>query len=201
MFEGWRDEKLFEKAMEKVPSKYSSLKDSLKDIGTCFGNGTKSMAQLTPLLKLACRESWIVSDNDAPAKNMKKEYEKNHGYGFWKTYQDIDPELKVMTGEDFVKTEPILKILNKIKEENQYQKDITDTDFSSNPKGKLFVINKWLIDNGVTEQKNREEIIDSVKQTLFDELKYTQIEEYYYDFLIKVVNMINTPIVKTGTPD
>jgi len=190
LFEGWLDEKLFEKAMEKIPSQYSDLKAKFKDVGTCFGYGVNSLAQITPLLKLAGRVAWIISDNDVAAKSMKKDYIKNHGYGDWLTYEDVDPNLKVVTGEDFIKVSAIVDQLKKVQIDQGFAKGITEADFSA-PKGRLDVVNKWLIDNGVTDGKLRSEILKKIKQNLFTDLKLTQIEDYYYEFLLKVGDRIN----------
>ncbi len=190
LFEGWRDEILFEKATQKIPSKYLDLKNNLKEIGTCYGYGVKSMAQITPLLKLANREAFIVSDNDKPAKDKKKEYEKNNGYGYWFTYEDIDSELKAITGEDFIKISIIIDILSKIKDEKGFDIEISESDFTD-PKGRLYIIDKWLIDNGIAEKEDRKEIINNIKDEIFSDLKYTHIEEYYYDFLINTIKKIN----------
>ena len=191
LFEGFRDEVLFEKATQKIPSKYSQLKGDLKEVGTCYGHGVKSMSHITPLLKLAGRKAFIVSDNDSPAKEKKKEYENNNGYGFWLTYEEIDSELKVITGEDFVKISAIIEVLNKIKAENAFEIDIAESDFT-NPNGRLCVIDKWLIDNNIKDKPARKEIINNIKNNIFSDLKYTQIEEYYYDFLVKLVEKVNT---------
>ena len=191
LFEGFRDELLFEKAIEKIPSKYSGLRKDLKEIGTCYGYGVKSMAQITPLLKLASREAYIISDNDKIAKEKKKEYENNNGYGLWLTYEDICPELKLITGEDFIKLPIIIEILNKIKNNKNFNREILETDFSK-PQGRIHVIDKWLLDNNVNEKEERREILNEIKQLIFTNLKYTHIEEYYYDFLQKTVEKINS---------
>ncbi|MGH7181472.1 MAG: AAA family ATPase [Nitrospiraceae bacterium] len=63
LFEGWRDKRLFEVALARVPAKYKEIKDILKNIGRCHAQGVKDIRYIAPLLELANRGCFIISDD------------------------------------------------------------------------------------------------------------------------------------------
>lgn len=183
IFEGWRDKKLFNVAISKMPSKYKDLKDILKNIGTAHSKGVKDIKHLVPIIELANKECLIISDSDKPAKENQKQFQDKGYFGIWKRYDEVYNEKIIITSEDFIKDSVFEKILKVIaKKYNMTDFDITCFNACSN--GKIAVITKWLKDNNIEELNP---LLNEIKESIFNELKVTHIEEYYYDFLEKLV--------------
>ena len=188
IFEGWRDKKLFRTAISKLPNKYKVLKSVFKDIGSCHANGVKHIKSITPILELAQREYFIISDSDAPAKEKQKEYMKERGTGLWKRYDEILPGTKEITGEDFIEIKTIEKALKEIK--LKYSQLVnTDPQFDDT-RGILFAIKEWLNKNGLS--KDSKYIIEGLKDYIFDNLKPSDIKDEYYDLITELAKIIDS---------
>ncbi len=183
LFEGWKDEKLFNTAMVKIPTSYSVIKNAFKDVGICNAKGVKGMRPITALLELAGRKVIIVSDCDKIASDFKKAFVEEHGYGEWLLYSDIDKDLTVTTGEDFIKNNVVIDIANKLKSEKNFSIELSESDFIN--KSKITALKKWLNDNGVNDEKNKE-MLENIKNDIFVNLKVSDIEDCYYGFLEKL---------------
>ena len=115
-----------------------------------------------------------MSDCDADGQKAKKEYTKNKGYGIWKTYKDIDADIKAITGEDFIQNDHIVKTINpilssespKLVVENLPQED------------KLKAIVKWIENNKIEVEKR------NIKDAIFKNLKYENIDMNKYQKLL-----------------
>lgn len=187
IFEGWRDKKLFNIAISKIPAKFKNLKDSLKNIGTAHSKGVKDIKNIVPLIELANKECLIISDSDKPAKENQKQFIEKGYYGIWKRYDEIYDETAIITSEDFIKNSAFEKILKSIAKKYEISDfDITCLNSCSN--GKIATITKWLNDNNVSDINS---VLNEVKEAIFNELKTTQIEEGYYNFLENLVSIIN----------
>ena len=182
IFEGWRDKKLFQTAVTKIPDTHSkelkSLKDKLKNIGLCHAEGVKDVRNITPLLELANRSCLIVSDSDAPAKEKQKEYQKLHGYGTWKRYDEISKSAAAETSDDFIKEDIFKKQLEKLK---QSLPSVTG-DPTLDASGRMATVKKWLTSQGINQEQTKE-FLDKLKCALFDDIKVADIDVSYYDFL------------------
>ncbi|MFZ4648916.1 MAG: AAA family ATPase [Patescibacteria group bacterium] len=187
LFEGWKDEKLFNTAIEKIPTEHQKIKGAFKDVGICNAKGVKGMRSITALLELAGRKVIIVSDCDKIASDFKKAFIEEHGYGEWFLYSDIDEDLKVTTGEDFIKNKVVIDIVNKIKLEKGFSIELSESDFTN--KSKITAIKKWLNDNKVPDEKTKE-VLEEIKNDIFINLKISDIEDYYYEFLEKLMTHI-----------
>jgi predicted ATP-dependent endonuclease of OLD family len=187
LFEGWKDEKLFNTAMSKIPTGYPKIKDSFKDVGICNAKGVKGMRSITALLELAGRKVIIVSDCDKIAVDFKKVFIEEHGYGEWLLYSDIDKDLKVTTGEDFIKNKVIIDLTNKLKSEKNFSIELLESDLTN--KSKISAIKKWLSDNKIVDEKIKE-ILEKIKNDIFVNLTVSDIEDYYYGFLEKLTTHI-----------
>jgi len=181
IFEGWKDKKLFKTAIGKLPDKHKDLKNKFKDVGICHAKGVKHIKSLTPLMELAQRECFIVSDSDVPAKEKQTEYQKINGYGIWKRYDEIVTGVKAITAEDFIKIETIKSLLKQINTKYPQLSNIDDSKFSDS-RGILFVINEWLKTNSFSADDSKN-IIDDLKNNIFENLKPSDIIEEYYDFV------------------
>ena len=173
IFEGWRDKQLFQKYIENASTE---MKIFFKDIGLCHAKGVSNIKAITPLIELANRKCLIISDNDQTAKSNKKEYKKEKGYGQWKTYKDIAPKIKAITGEDFVKNNFIVEQIKKIPKIKNFNDDIL-----REKTGKLKKIESWL----KTQQMNQtNEIIREIKNSVFENLRNEHIDSEY-EVLVK----------------
>ena len=174
IFEGWKDKYLFQKYIENQPPEAFP-----KDLGICHAKGVKTIKTITPMIELAKRKCLIVSDSDKIAKQYKKQYKKEKGFGDWKTYQDIDPEIEAITAEDFIKNDFIVKQVNKI---------LSGEGISSfdkillSEKGKLEKIKSWLRTQNI-QPEEQNNIIKKIKDLVFEKLKYENINDEYKKLL------------------
>ena len=175
IFEGWKDKKLYLTALE---GSSVVIKNSLKDIGVCHAKGAKHIKTLTPMLELAKRKCVIVSDSDKPAKEQQKLYKQ--GYGEWKTYQDVDPSLTTVTGEDFVKNTHIVTHVNLVASSLGLPV-FTEANITSDS-NKLASIDTWLKANGLTNEQAKD-TVEQIKDSIFEGLQYNDIENIYESLL------------------
>jgi predicted ATP-dependent endonuclease of OLD family len=189
IFEGWKDKNLFKTAISKLPDKYKDLKNKFKDIGTCHAKGVKHIKSMTPLMELAQRKCFIVSDSDTPAKEKQTEYQKINGYGIWKRYDEIISGTKAITAEDFIKIETIKNLLKQVNSKYPQLPIFEDSKFDDS-RGILFVISEWLKTNGFSSDESKK-IIDDFKNKIFQNLKPSDILDKYYDFVSELEKQIN----------
>lgn len=181
IFEGWKDKHLFQTFIEQAPSE---IKDTFSDVGVCHAKGVKSIRAITPMIELANRGCLVISDSDAPAKELQKLYRQEKGYGTWKTYQDIDPSVEAKTGEDFLKNEFIVDRV----QETLSSLSLPDFDASILPdkKDKLAAISGWLKVNGINNEQANEKL-NEIKNSLFENLTYQSIDDTEYTKLIQAI--------------
>ncbi len=187
LFEGWRDKKLFLIAMSKVPTAYKETKERLNNLGACHAKGVKDIGNITPLLELADRTCFVLSDADAAAKDKKKKYQNEGGYGKWWTYDDVWPGVPAVTGEDFVKSHVFLDLLTQIKETRNLVNLPENLD---DPRGKIYIITKWLTENGVPGNEISK-TLEEIKEKVFSNLRQAEISDTYYEFLEKLAEKIS----------
>lgn len=187
VFEGWRDKELFEVAIGKLPQEYKGLKEDFKDIGRCYAHGVRDIRYITPVMELANRECFIISDEDDAAKEKQREYIKDKGYGTWKRYSEILPGATAITGEDFLVAEAILAAWKKVKSNRSGLPELAAKDVSGG-KGRLHAISSLLQANGL--QAEVKKILDEFKSELFGDLKSAHIDSSYYEFLARLNNLL-----------
>lgn len=203
IFEGWRDKQLFQTAIKKIPTTHTddlkALKERLKTLGMCHVDGVKDVRNITPLIELAGRQCTIISDGDTPAKEKQKEYQKINGYGVWKRYDEMQSCSKVDTSEDFIKLDVFTSAITKIKK--QYPNLTGDPTIPAT--GKVASVKKWLATQGIAGDHIKE-ILDALKTALFDDLKPSDVDTSYYDFLKDLSGLLCPPkgnltyVVKTS---
>ena len=181
IFEGWKDKRLFQIYLEGASTE---VKKKYKDVGICHARGAKSIKTITPMIELAKRGCVIVSDSDVPAKEQQRIYNQDRGYGQWKNYQDIEGSISAITGEDFVKNDFIVKQI----QSSLSGSGLPDFEVSILPekKNKLVTIQKWLTDNGMTTDQSKDTLI-KIKDTIFENLKYQNIEDSYTELVKKII--------------
>ena len=175
IFEGWRDKCLFQTYMQKLPKKESEA--IYKDIGFCHAKGVPSIKTITPMIELAKRKYLILSDSDQIAKASQKSYQKEKNFGDWKTYQDIDPTIEAITGEDFIKNDYIIKNINKVLS-SMGKPLIFNESFLQRKADKLKQIRSWLQKNNILEEE-QEDIMKKIKDSIFENLKSKNIDAEY----------------------
>jgi predicted ATPase len=171
IFEGWSDKRLFSIALE---NSNATLKAKFKKVGFCHSKGAKAIKTITPMIELANRACIVISDADAPAKDQQKIYKREKGFGTWNTYQEIDASIEAITAEDFLKNDYIIEQINAAL-------PVKFGKFSENlPKkaGKVAAIQGWLLKSGATGDEAKE-IIEDIKNGIFESLKTTHIEKEY----------------------
>ena len=183
IFEGWNDKQLFKIALREAEA---NLQQKYKDVGLCHADGVRTIGRITPMIELANRSCLIVSDSDDAAKNHKRTHEMSGGFGNWKTYQDIDPSIKAITGEDFIKNDFIIKQI-KIALSESETPDFHGTILADR-KNKLSKIRKWLRnDCGMTDEEMKNKIAE-IKKLIFQNLKYENIEYGEYLKLLEGIS-------------
>lgn len=188
IFEGWRDKKLFQVAIKDAPSRHANLKTKFTDVGLAHSKGVSFMKYLTPIMELANRECFILSDNDEPSRRTQEKFNEEKLFGVWKRYSEILLNTPEITAEDFIKKEAILKVCKNIKQTNPNLKELTIDDFRNN-RGIIYNIKNWLSIPSIDENKQKE-IIEIIKDEIFNELKQSNIEDNYYNLLQKLSEQI-----------
>lgn len=190
IFEGWTDKQLFDVALSRVPNQYSSVK-TLKDIGICYAKGVKQIKSITPMIELAKRECFILSDADAPARQHQNDFQQNSHYGQWKRYDELLTTHTVITAEDFVKDSAIQVQIEALRADDSSLPQFNQASLN-NPSGKLSAVNQWLAQSGYQGDRLRHSL-ESLKGKLFEQLRSSEIELYYYEMLNSLNSIINPP--------
>ena len=179
IFEGWRDKRIFQLVIEKNTS--DELKQKYKEIGYCHADGAHGIKVVSAVLELVKRQCLIVSDCDADGQKAKKEYTKNKGYGDWRTYKDIDMDIKAITGEDFINDDHIIEAVKRTLPDGSPEFDtekLPDED-------KLKAIMKWIEKNKVDVKKG------DIKGAIFKDIKYENIDiDKYQKLLDGITNLV-----------
>ncbi|PCI58089.1 MAG: hypothetical protein COB34_05725 [Methylophilaceae bacterium] len=182
LFEGWKDKKLFQIAMSKIPTSHSQLKNKFENVGIAHLQGVKRASDVATLLDLANRKYLILSDDDNPAKEAQKRF--TGSMGIWRRYSEILPTSTFVTGEDFIKSNAALKVLNKLKIEYPDIGDPVEADITG-VQGKIEAIKRYLSRQRIN-QNLRDEIIKKFKENLTENLKPADIEDGYYELLEEI---------------
>ena len=87
-----------------------------KDFGICYTGGAKNIKCVVPILELASRKYFVLSDGDEPAKRSKREMENPD---YWYTYEDLGSD--AITIEDFYNKDFFMNIVRNILKEYQIE--------------------------------------------------------------------------------
>ena len=192
LFEGWRDKKLFQTALSRVPNKHKDIKEAFKNVGLAHSKGVNIIKCITPILELANRDCFIMTDADEAAKRLQKQFNEENLYGVWKRYDEILENTPEITAEDFIKKNVFVRVCKKIERDNPSLSELTETNFQDS-QGIIHVLKKWVKIPSFDDAKQKE-IIDSIKETVFSELKQSQIEDNYYNLLERLKEDINNQL-------
>ena len=190
IFEGWTDKKLYEISLNKIPPVYKNEINSLKEYGTCFSNGVKEIKPICSILDLIPRKYIVLSDSDKPAKEKQKDFSQ-YMPGIWYRYDEIYNKRRIITSEDFIKINVLYSELSKLLKTKKIEKAITEQDIMLAPNGRIKLIEDKLNQAGI-EKTVIKEILHDLKENIFTNLKSTQIEDDYYEFLTQLVTLIQS---------
>ena len=191
MFEGWRDKKLFKVSITKVPTEFKEIKDFYKNIGITHTNGVRNIKNITPIFELIGKKCFIISDNDKAAKEKQREFNKEQNVGVWLRYDEIDDTSIAISGEDYIESSLIIKVVNQISINHPNVKGSPDFTLK---KGVIANLETWL-----KPQVSSEEVssyIDEFKTSIFKDLKPTDILPSYYSLLKKLSEYISSITAK-----
>jgi len=179
LFEGWRDKRLFEIAIKKD----KGIQNFFKKIGISHAQGVKDVElnAFTSILELARRKLLIISDADNVAKERQKQFIQNKRWGKWTRYDKLFKfnQEKIITAEDFIKKETLIKVLKEILKKFKINIEL---DFNIPLSDRLAYIKNELSNKNIKNELLKE-IIKSFKDKLFINLEIEDIEENYFKFL------------------
>jgi energy-coupling factor transporter ATP-binding protein EcfA2 len=180
IFEGWKDKHLFKTALGAAST---TIQKKFADVGISHAKGVGSMKSITPMIELANRTCFIISDADKAAKEEQKLYKKDKGFGEWLTYADIDSSITALTGEDFVKKAHVIKQVNSVISAAGMPA-FAEIDLP-NDHDKLAVILRWLTANGMTQEQAKD-ALNQIKDAIFAKLKASDIADEYQKLMIGI---------------
>jgi len=184
LFEGWRDKKLFQAALKKSISRQMNFKKIFKDVGLAHSIGVRFMRYITPVFEAANRDCFILSDNDEPAKRYQKDFNEENLYGDWKRYDELLPDLQEITAEDFIKKDIIIKAWKNKKQDYTHLCDLNIAELSDD-RGVIYVLKRKIRTCEIDGNKQKE-ILNSIKEYIFSELKPSHIDDNYFNLLEQI---------------
>jgi hypothetical protein len=175
VFEGWRDKEIFRVASEALGKSNRTIKEQLSEIGVTFAEGVKDVRHVTQFLQLAARPCLIISDADKVALQHRKLYQVPGAWGVWKTLQDAIPETSVVTAEDLLKREAVIRRANKFAEAQSLGVPLKE-DFFGDGEATLVGLKRWLVAAGLKGDA-LEEGTARLKESLFEGLKRSDLSD------------------------
>lgn len=178
VFEGWTDQLVFELIVSKKDSTF-------KNVGITHLSGITKANQYAEFWGLLSKKYYIISDGDETALQMKESFIENRYDGNWITYSDLTNN-KVVTLEDFIKNDKIIKIAKDYASENEYSIELTEEALKVD-NNNCSIIEDWIsLNSGKKDIKNK---LKKFKAKLYSSLKKNDITEEY-DIYIKELRKI-----------
>lgn len=175
IFEGWRDKELFRVVAESMSRADKSIKEKLSVIGMTFAEGVKDVRNVAHFLQLASRPCLVISDADRVALQHRKAYQVPGAWGKWRTLQDALPDSTVITGEDLIKREAVVKRANKFRNPALHPAELTEAFFSAG-ESTVVGLRRWL-ESGGLRGESLESSLSELKEALFDGLKRSELSD------------------------
>lgn len=186
IFEGWRDKEIFRLTRESFIKNSKEHKATLEEIGLTFAEGVKDVRNVARFLELANRGCLIISDADATGIQHQREYRRQNGWGTWLTLQDILGPGSIITGEDLLTREAIVKRAKIFRKTYSNLSELTTERFSATEPSHKTII-KWLQEIA-TDELPLKSLQDELKNVLFDKLKLDEINSEAQRLVEFVVN-------------
>ena len=175
-------------AVSKLPTQYKGLKDAFSNVGLTHAEGVKDIGRIASFIELANRECVIVSDADKPALEKQKLHKAEKRHGEWLTYDELLAS-SVTTEEDFIEPTTFMPILKKIRARKTELPELKVESLQVEA-NRLHVIQTWL--EKAFSKDEVKPILNEIKEELFNNLKTSQIESRYYEFLEKLASELVT---------
>ncbi len=176
IFEGYTDKKLF----KIFVGSHKKWKKFFDKIGISHVVGVKSIKNITPILNLGNRKVLILTDSDQVALQERDKFIKENGWGIWKTYDELT-ESKVVTCEDFIRKETLLKHFLEVLIDNGIS--IRKEELNIPDGGRLSYFEKVLKVKLESDKKEIKDLIRVFKDKIFNTLQIKDIEEDYGKFI------------------
>ncbi|WNY27140.1 ATP-dependent nuclease [Methanolapillus ohkumae] len=182
IFEGWWDKRVFDIVLS---SKDSRIPDNLKEYGRTFANGVSDIAPIAKILELGDRNYFVISDSDKPAKESHKKYEEQQKcLGAWYEYENLVSGMYTL--EDFIYPQSFKNSIEyAIKNHPELTEKFDYQTFSTTRFKRLEFIEKWVI-KYTKDSKVKKDILAEIKSNLYSNISISDIEDSYYDLLIKL---------------
>ena len=179
VFEGWTDQLIFELYVGKSNRFF-------KNIGRTHLSGITKINQYAEFWGLLSKKYYIISDCDDAALNMKCSFEENRFDGTWLTYKELTND-KIITLEDFVTNDRIIKVAKEFKKKNNFSIDLCDDNLKTDI-GKTNAIKQWISLNSGKYNLNKQ--MKDFKNKLYNNIKKTDITDDYDDFIKNITKKI-----------
>lgn len=172
VFEGWTDQLVFELAVGK-------RNPFFKTVGITHLSGITKVNQYAEFWGLLSKNYYIISDADDTAVQMKASFTENRYNGKWLMYNELSNE-NIITLEDFISNERIIKTAKEFQEENSFSTELLEEMLNCSD-GKASAIEQWIIlNNG---KSNAKSMMKKFKVKLYTGIKKSDILEEYYIFV------------------
>ena len=179
VFEGWTDKLMFELSVGKKHTVF-------KNVGITHLSGITKANQYAEFWGLLSKKYYIISDGDETALQMKESFVENKYDGNWITYSDLTGG-KVITLEDFIKDDKILKTAKEYAKEHGYINELKEETLDTD--NKCSVIENWIsLNSGKKDIKNK---LKKFKNMLYTNLKKTDINDKYDSFITELIKIMN----------
>lgn len=175
IFEGWRDKQVFRVARDFILKDSKDLKSTFESIGLTFAEGVKDVRHVARFLELANRGCLIISDADAAGLQHQKEYRRENGWGTWLTLQDILGAGPIVTAEDLLASEYVIRKANNLRKGRPKLSELTAANLAV-AEPALTSLTKWL-QSAVTNDEPLNDLLVELKNSLFEKLKREDIRE------------------------
>lgn len=179
VFEGWTDQLVFELYVGKKNTFF-------KNVGITHLSGITKVNQYAEFWGLLSKRYYIISDSDDTALQMKESFLENRYTGKWLTYRELAGE-SIITLEDFITNDRIIKVAKEFKKENNFSTDLLEENLNVND-NKASIIEKWIILNNGT--KDVKKVLKKFKNKLYENIKKSDILPSYEDFIKKIKDTI-----------
>lgn len=175
IFEGWRDKQVFRIARDALLKESKELKESLDEIGLTFAEGVKDVRHVARFLELANRGCLIISDADNAGVQHQKEYKRENGWGTWLTLQDIFGPGSIVTAEDLLTHDALVRRSNLFRKGLANLSEMTHEKLAgAEPVYKA--LTKWL-QEAVNNDLPLKQLQDDLKNVLFEKLKRDEVRD------------------------
>lgn len=179
LFEGWTDHRIFCVALSNKKASLKPLISKFGNIGTAYVHGVQSFKLVAPIVQLAKKNIFILSDADSAALSAREAYRRDNGYQYhnWYTIKDLGG-YENYTIEDYLEDEFLQKGVDIILGEGV--KDIKDK--AERP------VMQFLI-NLSKDQR------DALKKYYSDNVTVTDIKLTYYQLLENLIEQIQQSVI------